>query len=211
MFETNKGFVNAIIIENQQLFYRILCDMQNQIEGNEGKTIISKNDKVLPFGKNVEVLSQFIPFDLSKKQLINKVISDLEKRAIQESYAATMEMLAKLNSFLFELSFDLPGDIDFSKVEIGSILKAVGIHFSEDYCSLGEKIIDYMELVSEYDQKKLFILVNLRSYISDAETQIFMETVIQREYHVVMIDNHGYTILKGEERYLIDSDCCEIV
>ncbi len=80
----------------------------------------------------------------------------------------------------------------------------------EDYASLGEKLIDYMELAVEYLQKKLFVFVNLRSYISDREAQLFLDTVRQHKYHIILVESHESIKLKGEKRYIIDAAYCEI-
>lgn len=37
-----------------------------------------------------------------------------------------------------------------------------------------------------------------------------METILQRNYVVIMIENKEYERLKWEKRYIIDADCCEI-
>ena len=184
--------------------------MQEQAEGKSGKTIVSRDGKELTFAKCVEVISQFVPFELSRRSLVNKVIATIEKKAIQESYTSTMEIMTAIESFLMELIFDFPGDIVFQKIEIGAIIKSIGIRFCEDYDSLGEKIIDYMELVTEYDQSKLFILINLRNFITDREAQLFIDTVLQHQYHVLMIEGNAHSSLSKEKRYLIDLDCCEI-
>lgn len=209
-FDTDQGVVNGLVIEEPRLFRDILTDIQEQLEGRSGDTFLSENDKEIPIAKNVEVLSQFIPFVISKRNLTGKVVTKLEEIALQDNHSTTMEMMAILESYLVNLAFDLPGDIEFSKVSIGAILKAVGATFCEDYNSLAEKLIDYMELVKEYDHCKLFIFVNLRGYLSEQEAQLFFDTIRSHQYHVVMIDNHESTILNGEKRYLIDQSCCEI-
>ena len=108
------------------------------------------------------------------------------------------------------LAFDLSGNIIFSKVDADSILKGVGVTFADDYTSLGEKLIDYFELVTEYDKVKLYLLINLRSYISDDEAENFIETVISRGYQVLMIESGEHPLLKCEKRYIVDANLCEI-
>ena len=82
--------------------------------------------------------------------------------------------------------------------------------FQEDYESLPEKIIDYMELITEYEKEKLFILYNLRSLISDRDTDLFIDTVLRHGYNVFMLESSEHTLLSGERRYIIDNSLCEI-
>ena len=65
------------------------------------------------------------------------------------------------------------GNIGFSKINLESLIKSAGIEVESVYDNLGEKILDYFELVSVYDSKKLFVLVNLRSYLSEHEMKEF--------------------------------------
>ena len=104
----------------------------------------------------------------------------------------------------------MAGDIEFDQLSPGMMVKAASPRFSEDYASLGEKILDYMELVYEYLGEKMFFTVNLRSYLADEETDLFMEGLLQHGYHCIMIESFERKQLTREKRYLIDLDLCEI-
>lgn len=211
VFDTEEGLVNTIVIENGHLFISILNDLQQQYEGNEGIGVMSQNGKELAIDKNSELLTQFVPFDINAKSLITKLLSVFEKTAVNETfYMKTMELMSNVERYLFELSMETTGDVEFTKLSIGSILKATGIQFRDDYDSLAEKIIDYIELVYTYDRKKLFFTVNLRSFLSDNEMELFMQCVLQHGFHVIALENKEYRKLPLERRYIIDEDLCQI-
>jgi CRISPR-associated protein Csn2 len=63
------------------------------------------------------------------------------------------------------------------------------MEIDNSYDSLGEKLLDYFELVEVYDRKKLFILVNLRSYLSETEMAQFVKSVIAHQYALICIHN----------------------
>ena len=67
-----------------------------------------------------------------------------------------------------------------------------------------------MELVTEFDRKKLYITINLRSYIDDIETEKFIDTVLNHSYNLIMIESYEHSRLPNEQRYIIDADLCEI-
>lgn len=207
----NKDYTWTLVIENQSLFYNILDDIIHQINGDDGKVVVSEDNKVLQTDKVIDVISQFVPFDINNRQIINKVVSRLSHVAVDGAhYEETMELLSMIEEYCMNLAFDLSGNIIFSKVDADSILKAVGVEFADDYTSLGEKLIDYFELVTEYDKVKLYLLINLRSYISDDEAENFIETVISRGYQVLMIESSEHPLLKYEKRYIVDANLCEI-
>ena len=210
VFDTEIEKVNVLVIENQRLMSELINDLFEQIAGNEGRAVISEVNGVIPTAKNVEVLTDFIPFDLNKKTLLSKATSVLIHQAISNDYEKTMELLAEVESFLADQVIGMVGDIGFQKITLESIVRSVGMSFEERYESLAEKIIDYFELVTEYDKKKLFVLLNLRCFIDDLEASRFFETIIRHQYHVLLIENCEHTHLSNEKCYIIDKDLCEI-
>lgn len=211
IFDTDCDIINTLVIENQNLLYSLINDIQEQLAGNDGRAVLSGNDKILPFEKNLELLDRFIPFDLNSKALITKIASDFEKKAVSEDwYAHTAELLSRAESLLTNIAFDYSCNIEFTKISIGSFIKASGIEICDDYDTLGEKLLDYFELIYEFIGKKLFITVNLRSYISDGEAELFMKTAISHGFHLIMIENCEHKRLTQENRRIVDADLCLI-
>lgn len=211
VFDINNSCVNTLVIENQKLFSSLMIDIVAQLNGEEGLAVIAENNNILRTDKYAELLDRFVPFELSKKALISKAEKILEHMAVSdENYRESMELMSDIEKWLMNISFGMNCDINFDKLSVSSIIKAAGLCFKEEYDSLAEKIIDYFELVSELEHKKLFILVNLRSYISDEEANIFIDTVLIHEYNVIMIESCEHTLLKNEKRYIVDSALCEI-
>ena len=210
VFDTDTGFVNTLVIENQKLFYRLISDIASQLDGCDGNAVVSDRDKILGFSKNVELLTTFVPFELNKKALIGKIASALEKEAVNpDNYMNTMQMMADIEKYLDLLASGFDCDLSFTKVSPSSIIRAAGPEIADNYDSIAEKVIDYMELIREFDCKKLFITVNMRSYADDPEIEPFMKTVIDHEYDLIMIENTGYRRLPLEKRVTVDADLCE--
>lgn len=210
VFETEQEKVNVIVVENQNLLARILMDIHAQIAGDDGETVVSEDNKVVVLKKRVELLSQFFPFSINQKSLITKISGELEKVAVQEHYENTMKFLSEVESFFWDLSLELKGDIRFENINVSAIIKAIGVSIRDEYDTLCEALIDYMELVREYDKDKLFIILNLRSFVNDREINSFFDTILRQHYHVILLENCEHTVLQTEERYIIDADLCEI-
>lgn len=128
----------------------------------------------------------------------------------EEHYYQTSELITLLESYLLDLSVELTGNIELSKITWENTIKAVGVEFADIYDSLAEKILDYMELVREYDSERIFITLNLWSYISDNEMNKFVNDVVVRGYKLLMLENTEYPIIEHEKRYIIDADKCII-
>lgn len=211
VFDTEGDKVPTLIIENQPLLFRLLGDIRSQIEGEDGKSVVSDNGKVLQTSKSAELITELIGFTLNRRQLINKASSVLEKTVMSgELFGEATELLYELNAFLSKAAFELEGDICFPGISFSSLIKSSGMEFREDYDSLPEKLIDYFELVEKYDRKKLFIIYDLRSFVLDKNVELFLETVVQHGYNVFMIESSERERLPSELRYIVDSSLCEI-
>ncbi len=208
-FEENK--INSIIIENKDFFRKTISELFCQIDGADGQFVLSEDYSAIDISKNAELLTQFIPFEMNKKTLTSKICTAVEKKAINETnYTSTQELLSIIECYLDKLLFDFSYNFEYEKLNIGNLIKSVGITITEDYDNGLEKILDYMQLVREFDKEKLFIFVNLRSYHSDKDFETFTREVRMRKFLVLFIDNMENSHFEYEKRLIIDKDLCEI-
>ena len=211
VFDCNKQKCCSLVVENQKLLYDMITDITIQIQGNDGNTVLSEDNKLLSISKSVEIISQFIPFEMNTKTLVSKISSQMQKLAVADmNYMKTQEILAHWEKYLLELSIEMVGGIEFNKITAESLIKAAGIHIDDVYDSLGEKLLDYFELVQEYDAKKLFVLVNLRSYMPDLEMEKFFKEILDRNIQIFLLESAERPLLKEEERYIVDDNLCVI-
>lgn len=205
--------ISCLVIENRSLFRNVILDIINVIEGRRTGFVLSNNQKELDISKSVEVISDFVSFDINKKSLLSKIISALEKEAVSaEKYVKTQELLSDIERMIDEWAFDLSCDIVPQKISVISLLKSVGIEVRNDYegdAGEAEKILDYMELVRNFDRNKLFITINMRSFFDDAITELFQKSVLQHEFYVLMMESNSYEKTPYENRITIDNDLCE--
>lgn len=211
VFDCEQNNVCTVIIENSKMFYDIVVDIERQIEGFDGNSVLSEDNKVVRMDKNAEQITQFVPFDINKKTLLNKITAEMQKLALDDShFLQTNELLTAWENLCINLEFEMPVNLDFCKINVESLIKASGIMISDDYMSLAEKVIDYIQMVEKFESRKLFVLVNMRSYIGNEEAQLFINEIVSREYQIIMLENKEYKLLDKEKRYLIDEDMCEI-
>lgn len=211
VFDCSTGKVCSVIIENQNMFLDIITDINHQIEGNEGVSVLSENNIVLKMSKYAEQLAQFVPFDLNKKALLNKIMLCMQKIAADEDHLAQVnEVLAAWEKLCIDIEFEIPINVEFTKINIETLIKAAGVMIKDDYDCLTEKLLDYMQLVETFENEKLFIFVNLRSFINDNEMQRFVDSVVMRGYRILLLDGGEHKVLNHEKRYVIDEEMCEI-
>ena len=198
-------------MENQRFFVRILSDIRQQADGYGGQSILSRNDAPVDFPKYADIVDSFVPFDVNRKALLTKMVSALEKTAASpEQTAQTGNILQQVQAYLEGLAFDYPCDIIFPKLSISGIIKSAGAELRNEYSSIAEAVIDYMELVQTFDRERLFFIVNMRCFVPDGEMALFMSTALSHGYHLIMLESHAYPLLPLEERTIVDEDLCEI-
>lgn len=213
VFDWREPLIPTLVIENQCLFRGILKDMRSASEGMSAPVVLSKNSKVLDFSKYAEVIYDFVNFSLNQRALVSKICAELERVAVSpEHYQRTQELLAEIECALDAWAFELSCDITATKISLPSLVKSLGIEVSDEYQGDRgevEKIIDYMELVREFDRDKMFVTVNMRSYFADDIIYDFIQTLLSHEYKVLMIESCSHLPLKNEKRLTVDADLCE--
>lgn len=211
VFDTERGKIHCIVIENPSLFRRLLADLYAQQEGLDGDSVISIDNMPVTPSKYMEVLDRFASFELNRKPLLSKMAAALEKQAASSEYwERTGKLLLDISDYLNELAFEYPCDIIFPKLGVAGIIKAATPELRSQGSTVCEKVLDYMELVRTFDREKLFLTVNMRAFVEAEEVGLFMQTVLSHGYHVIMLENCDYAREKWEERLIIDRDLCEI-
>lgn len=211
VIETSSQNVAAIIIENSEMMYRFLMDMRKAMDEAVDEIVISDDNRIMDFNKNAELLINFIQFELNQRTLLSKIMASIERVSESNSfYNNSQQILAQIEKHIMEITIDFPGDIVCEKLNMQSIIKAVGITLSDDYSSLEEKLLVYMDLARDFLNKKLFILVNVRGLIPYNRLQMLIDSALSREHEILLIDNMAYPKLKQENRLIIDKDLCEI-
>lgn len=63
---------------------------------------------------------------------------------------------------------------------------------------------------SEFQGQRLFITVNLRSYLTDRETEDLFQSLLLKKIKLLCIESADHTRLSTEEVIIIDKDMCVI-
>lgn len=209
-FEENS--VCSLVIENRALFYEMVSDIYRQIEGNNGKFVLSENYEPKEMRKAAELITGFVPFTLNKKDILTKAYVEIQKNSQSpEMVERTHGILAELERYICDVSGFCENEFVCTETtDITPLLKMFDLKFLDEDKSLCEKLLDYFEASERYKRVRLFVTVNLRSYIDDDDAQMFFKCVLMRKINLLCIENYAYEKLAGEKRTIIDSDLCII-
>ena len=210
--ELNEDKILTLTIENQHIFYSIITDIQSQLDGNDGIFVLSESFQPLDLRKNTELITQLVPFTVNQKELINKLYNLLKKEAVDEiMYQSTHEIMSNISEYLYKLTEEQDMELAITVPEdITGILKAFDVKFEDNNMSLSEKILEYTITSNELKGKKLFIIVNLRSYLTDFQTEQLFQSLLLKKIQLICIECAEHERLKNEEVIIIDKDMCVI-
>ena len=211
VLEINTNCVNSLIVEKPGFLHQILMELKQAMEGEESHMVVSEQEKPVIASKVVSVVTDFVGFTLNQKSLLTKIISELDKTSKNELYfKESQEILAHIENYIMNLTLYFPCELTCERLNTQNLLKSVGISIVDDYETLEEQLLTYMDLAREIEGKKLFIFVNLRCLVEPERLQLMMDTALAREHQILLIDNVEYPKLVKERRIIIDADFCEI-
>ncbi len=204
---------NEWIIEAPELFLIYVQELFYQLDGQSGNFILFENDKELSISKYVEIIIDPFTIDINNKKNINKLYAELSQIAYEEkNYLHTQEILSIIHKYFIDLeqSSDYMLHVD-SETDITSIFKILNIqfeYFTNDLCG---KISQYIKIMAELMRKKIFVLVNIRSYLSEEQLDEIIKIAKYNEIYVLLIEDHqNNSLIKDKNYIIIDKDGCEI-
>lgn len=206
------GMVNLLVIEDKKYYLRFINDLYNQINFNDTSFVFSEGDNNIDAGKCLNLILDIFALTVNNRKAITKIYSELAAEAQEsEYYMKTQELLAKIAEYMAEILPSQKNALTFNeKLDISSIFKLTEVKFVEERDSILEKIIDYMEVMTNYCGIKCFFFVNLKSFFDENQLNLFYKDVIYRKYMVVLLENTCAFYNEMERRVVLDSDLCEI-
>lgn len=202
--------ISVLVVEEPEFFYELLMDIKSQINNFGGNTVLSICNEPVSFHKYVELITDPMSIDLNSRTMMKKVLVAMEKCS-QDAvyYERTQKLMAEIETYINDLSLNFDTEIECQEVSFQQILKAAELTVADEYFRLVDKVYAYMELIREFEGDKLFIFVNLSSYIGKEQLQEFVNTVIGHSFRVLLIDSHDFERLEQENRLIVDYDLCE--
>lgn len=210
--ELSEDKILSLVIENQHLFCNMITDIQSQLDGNDGEFVLSENYQPLDMRKNTDLISQLVPFTVNQKDLITKLYSLLKKEAVNaEYYQTTYDILSQISKYIYKLTEEQEMELTMTVPEdVAGILKAFDVRFDDKDLTLSEKLLEYMITASELKGTKVFFTVNLRSYLTDNQSEQLFQSLVLRKITLICIESSVHEKFDCEKVVVIDKDMCII-
>lgn len=200
------------IMESQEVFFAYVGELNNQIAGNEGKFVLSENNKELDLSKAADLLINPFSTEVNTRKILNKLYLELTERSREEQmYMKTVELFNHIQEYMLELEQQSSYILDFNReTDVSILLKALSVQYEVKETGYWERLIQYIKIMASAAGIKVFIFVNIRSYLSDAQMEELIKELEYQDVSGLFIENQQRSCLKGVKWYIIDKDQCEI-
>ena len=206
-----QGKPTFIIIENQKLFREVVQDIFNQLNGIEGKSVLSDDDAIVPLNKKIDLILDLFALNCNSHKMLSKLQSELAQIAVgEELYKETSDILSKLQMYAGMLADNAKYPLNFNEeLGIEELVKALNFKFDLQDESILEKIVSYMIVSKEYLKIDTFVFINLQSVITSTELKELFKQIAYEKITMLLIESFCRDKITDEYRIVIDNDLCE--
>lgn len=204
--------IGEFIIESPVLFREVGRDLNEETDDGVGLQF-SNGSKTLSFSTELNAIFNPMKLDFNNRKASAALLKMLVKTSNSENYyLETNKFKTKILKYLGELideegfGFEVVAD-DFT---LDQIAKAVNFHVVGDKDDYVELLTDYMEAMTDLAGIKLFVFVNLRSYLADEDFEHLIKNVLNHQFDILLIENQARAKYEEIQRIIVDKDYCEI-
>ena len=200
------------IIESPELFSGYLQEIYGQCAKREGRFVLSDGDKEVELTKVVEIITDPFAVDLNGRKILNRLYTELvDVSRAAEMYTQTLELTQRIQEYILQLEEKTNHIFQFNdEMDISGLLKMMEVKIEDSDDFFFERLCSYIKNAVNVLGVRLFVFVNLRSYLTDEQMQELIKEVIYQEIQALFIENQERACLEGGMRYIIDKDYCEI-
>lgn len=210
--EDNK--ILNIEIYNKKFFYRFIKDLSLIEDGNtiEEITAFNKQNEEITLTNKIEILSDFLDFDLYNK----KYSSDFQKYIVKNSEEKNIDKIVKEYSKVYDSISNIVNLIDIpitikNDFDFESIIKSFKFEVNF-FDNLLNNLIDLLEVKLNLSKEKIYVFINLKSYLSNEDLLELYKYIFAKNINSIFIDTNKYDDLNDNvNKIIIDTDLDEFV
>ena len=139
------------------------------------------------------------------------MVTELEKQSSKDEYwERSQNLLSDIERWILDLAYTAQIEIESPNLSVISLLKSSGISIKDDFESLPEKMLTYMDLMTNFNLARVFVFVNLRSMLDCKTLEFFTDCSCKHGFNFLLVDNCVTDKLSREKKIIIDNDLCEL-
>ena len=204
--------INTLVLEDTHYFSLFLKELieATEIESDEFELI--EDYKTVDITKYVEIIFDIFNLEANSAKKKKKMYSELEEDLnIQEVYTKKVELESIIANITDELIYRSRFSLKAGEINYQNLFKAIEIEFDYEKNSVLERLIEYIKVTSELLKTKVYIIVNLDSFLSEEELVELEKFLLYNDIKVLALQNAIRREVKPSENLrIVDKDLCEI-
>lgn len=207
-----EGKIQSLVVENPNQFTEFLTEIMNQMEGFEGRFILTDDEKELPLYKGVDLIFNPFTLDPNSKKAVKSLYDSIVETAFDGALAfKTDRTFSLIREYLNEVFSLQEIDVECRKtIDMMGLLKAGDVGFRTEFDGILDRVISYVSTSMAYVNPDLFIFINLRAFLSEDQIHIFHDFLLYEKISALFIENKDFRKREIDTVKIIDKDLCEI-
>ncbi len=205
--------VSTLEIEDKRQFRHLLYDLVAQSNGEAGLWVLGEDGKCLNLEKQLYVIRDPLNTDINSREILTKLQNQLIKTG-NDFMQEIFDINQKIQNFYYSLENEYPYDIIHKQeLSVQELVKMGGFNFYIENTGELIDLVSYIEVVQEFINPNLFVLVNLHAVTNVDERGILFKTLVEKKFPVLCLESSLDSIefdKNVEVRYILDKDFCLI-
>ena len=211
-FEIKSNILNTLVIEDTNVFTKFLKSFI-EVKNKQSEEIeIIEDLKRVDVSRTTDIIFDLFSMKANNENIIKKLNAEIEYELNSEDmYSKKIEIESMLTNIIDDLIYRSRFSLKSSEINYQNLFKAMSLEFDYDKASILECLIEYMRNASELLNKKLFIIVNLDSFLNEDELIELSKFLQYNQIKVLALQNKIIReVMSCENLRIIDKDLCEI-
>lgn len=209
--DIKENIVAIIVLEDVKLRLPLINELFSQTSGKEGNWLLFENDKSFDLGKKVELILEPLTLTLNNRKVKTKLYQDIKTISQDCCFSQGLEVNSQICNYLENMLDKLPYPVKYDEDwDVSEILKAYNVELVEEYDNIFEKLYNYIKLVNTVCGTDIFIMVNIKQYLTDEQITELYKMAAYGKIQLVLIEFNMNNKRDCEELYILDNDDCVI-
>lgn len=210
VFQENK--VNVLVIEQKELFRRMIQELDKQISGEEGGFVLSDNNKTMKIDKEICLILNPFALNINSRKALTGLYNELGKLGLnEENYLKTCSLKGQIAEYIYDLLNQVYYALKFQDdFNLQSMFKALEVEFEAGEGNFLEGLVYFLDVCSKFQKVKILTFVNLKTYLMSEELHEFYKEAFYRKIQLLLLENNIVDELAEEAVSIVDADLCLI-
>ncbi len=201
-----------LICENPHEYYNFVTDMVDEFDGGVSQFSFWDELTNIRGDKVGELLLNNFSFELADKKIVNLMYKTLRRNYLDGTFIVEFNRInSELAKFLQELCATLDFATDFGELVIDDLFKCCGVKPAATFGSLLEKIVCYINMLTELKGAFCYVFVGLKDVLDDEDLcQLYNHCRLMKVSLLLIESSKRRPLLSEERAVIITDDLCEL-